>query len=121
MIRYFSADPRRRREIIESLRERLAREDVAFAYLHGSFVELRFFRDIDVAVWARDPGRAEYYLVDLATSLTLDLGVPVDVQLLNAPLQVPRPDQGGAVGVQGRGLKTAGVRTHAPGVLRWPL
>ncbi len=87
MIRYFSADPRRRREIIESLRERLAREDVAFAYLHGSFVELRFFRDIDVAVWARDPGRAEYYLVDLATSLTLDLGVPVDVQLLNgAPL-----------------------------------
>jgi predicted nucleotidyltransferase len=49
------------------------------------------YRDIDVAVWIdpvpHGPGAITRYALDLATELSLALGQPVDVQVLNrAPL-----------------------------------
>ena len=66
-------------------------EDIVFAYLHGSFVEGEEFRDVDVAVFlaggtVRSRDDVEY---EIALSLRLgkEMGLPVDVKLLNdAPL-----------------------------------
>ncbi len=83
-------------ELGEGERERLVREigralsevrGVVFAYLHGGFIERRFFRDVDVAVWLEDPRDAPRIEVDLSAELSVRLGVPVDIRVLNgAPL-----------------------------------
>ncbi len=45
--------------LLDRLGEELMRvEDLIFAYVHGSFVELEEFRDVDIAVWIRDPEEA---------------------------------------------------------------
>jgi hypothetical protein len=72
------------------LRDRLsAHPEIAFAYLHGSFVEGLPYHDIDVAVYL-DPtwtGDVFEYEMSLSTELTLALRVTVDVHALNgAPL-----------------------------------
>jgi len=47
------------------LRERLeGLDEVLFAYVYGGFVERDFFRDLDVAIWLREPDKAFYYTVD---------------------------------------------------------
>jgi predicted nucleotidyltransferase len=68
-------------------RELLARPEIVFAYLHGSFLSGGPYRDIDVAIWldpargsVRDPGR---YALDLSVTLHLLLRRPVDVRALN--------------------------------------
>jgi predicted nucleotidyltransferase len=69
-----------------------ARPEVVFALLHGSFASGGAFRDIDIAVWVdrtlvdqRDDTR---YVLDLGAALTVELGVAVDVQILNdAPVE----------------------------------
>jgi predicted nucleotidyltransferase len=74
--------------LIEALRrELLARPEIVFAYLHGSFLSRGPYRDIDVAIWldpsqvARDDwGR---YALDLSVALHLRLRCPVDVRALN--------------------------------------
>jgi len=63
------------------------RSEIAFAYVHGSFVEPGPFRDLDLAVWV-DPKAAPDrhpvdYEMDLALSLQRRLGIPVDVKRLN--------------------------------------
>ncbi|NJE11154.1 nucleotidyltransferase domain-containing protein [Thermococcus sp. MAR1] len=65
----------------------MSREDVLFAYIHGSFLEGRPFRDIDVAVFVRSkPGR--FYEMELEDELSGLTGFPVDVRLLNdAPVE----------------------------------
>lgn len=84
-----SASVAERAKLTEAIRQRLqASPEVVFAYLHGSFVTERPYRDIDVAVWL-DPERVPSpdwtrYALDLSTSLHLQLRVPVDVQVLNA-------------------------------------
>jgi len=61
--------------------------EIVFAYVYGSFIEREFFRDLDVAVWLKNPSKAFDYTVDLSARLEIELGVPVDVQVLNgAPL-----------------------------------
>jgi predicted nucleotidyltransferase len=83
-----SASEVERAKLTEAIRRRLqASPEVAFAYLHGSFVTDAPYRDIDVAVWL-DPERipsSEWtrYALDLSASLHLELRVPVDVQVLN--------------------------------------
>lgn len=74
------------------LREALeAREEIVFAYLHGSFAEGLPFRDVDVAVHL-DPALAMAtdifdYEMSLSVELTRSLRFPVDVHVLNgAPL-----------------------------------
>ena len=83
-------------ELTEEERERLIGElkralegtrGIVFAYLHGGFVERRFFRDVDVAVWLEDPSEAARVEVDLSAELEARLGVPVDIRVFNgAPL-----------------------------------
>ncbi|QDA30590.1 nucleotidyltransferase domain-containing protein [Thermococcus indicus] len=76
----------------DALKERIraclaSREEVLFAYLHGSFLENRPFRDIDVAVFVGSkPGR--FYEMELEDELSRLTGFPVDVRLLNdAPVE----------------------------------
>lgn len=62
-------------------------DDIVFAYVHGSFIGRNIFRDVDVAVWVRDLGKAWYYEVDLSAKLEVKLGIPIDIHVLNqAPL-----------------------------------
>jgi len=85
---YYELPPEGRGRIIGKIAERLAEDSgIVFAYAHGGFVERRFFRDIDVAVWLKDPDRAFHYAVNLSARLEAELGLPIDVQVLNeAPL-----------------------------------
>ena len=75
-------------KLLNLLRRRLeGLEEVLFAYVHGSFVEKPQFRDLDIALWIKDPRRAFYYTVDFSASLEVEFKVPIDVQVLNeAPL-----------------------------------
>lgn len=86
-----------REAVMEALGEALgAQPDVAFAYVHGSFVTERPFRDVDLGVclvpgteagWEWRIRLAE--ALEEAISSSLDPGVvpPVDVRVLNqAPL-----------------------------------
>jgi uncharacterized protein YutE (UPF0331/DUF86 family)/predicted nucleotidyltransferase len=77
-----------RLRLLRRLKGRLEKEgEVLFAYVYGSFLEGRPFRDLDVAIWIGDPDRAFYYTVDYSAQLEVELKVPVDVQVLNgAPL-----------------------------------
>jgi predicted nucleotidyltransferase len=68
-------------------RELLARPEIAFAYLHGSFLSGGPYRDIDVAIWL-DPSRVaqadrDRHALDLSVALHLKLRRPVDVRALN--------------------------------------
>ena len=85
-LRMLSSEERER--LGEALaQELLVRPEIVFAYLHGSFVESGRFRDLDLAVYV-DLHRAgcsssyEYENV-LSVKLTLAMGMPVDVRLLN--------------------------------------
>ena len=84
--------PREKARVTVALRDLLVfREEVLFAYLHGSFVSGNKFRDIDVAVYL-DHGRwtrraSLQYQANLAKDLSRTLRLPVDVTVLNvAPL-----------------------------------
>lgn len=80
-------------EIIQHLRRRLAeRAEIAFAYLHGSFLDGPAFHDIDVAVYLDPlPDDPFDYEMGLSVELTRALGRPVDIQMFNrAPLAFQR-------------------------------
>lgn len=89
------------------------REEILFAYLHGSFINGSRFRDIDVAVYL-DNGRLTrravlQYQMNLAKDLSRALHLPVDVTVLNvAPLGLRHN------AVSGRVLlcRANGTRTH---------
>lgn len=74
------------------LRERLQeREEVAFAYLHGSFVEGLPYHDIDVGVYVYPELLEDLDVFDYETELSVELTSllkkDVDVRVLNrAPL-----------------------------------
>ncbi len=79
-----------REEVLARLRELLEpREEIVFAYLHGSFAEGLPCNDIDLAVYV-DKARVEDafdYEMGLSVELTRALRFPVDVHVLNdAPL-----------------------------------
>jgi len=84
--RYYEIPSEERERIIDELRRLFEKEEeVLFSYVHGGFVSRRFFRDVDVAVWLRDPSRSFYYAVEFPVSV--GIGLPLDVQVLNeAPL-----------------------------------
>nr|WP_277999024.1 nucleotidyltransferase domain-containing protein [Moorella sulfitireducens] len=79
----------------ERLMEKIAaalkkRWEIAFAYLHGSFLEEGPFRDIDLAVYLckKAPGDADFlYEIRLEDDIRALIPYPVDVRILNnAPL-----------------------------------
>jgi len=77
-------DEEGRSEIRVRLAEALsAHPEVVFAYVHGSFVKEREFRDIDVAAYApgiQDPTSFES---DASNDLSRRTGFPVEVRLIH--------------------------------------
>lgn len=68
-----------------------ADSEIAFAYLHGSFLESRPFRDIDLAVYLDPPPNGPAFPYEQALCERLESaigrGIPVDVRLANgAPI-----------------------------------
>jgi len=62
-------------------------DEILFAYVYGGFRERDFFRDLDVAVWLKNPGKVFYYMVGFSARLEIELAFPVDLQvLIGAPL-----------------------------------
>jgi len=85
----FNLSPEQKEQVKARLQEILKpREDVLFAYLHGSFLLNVPFEDIDVAVYLRqDPSSSEEWLqtaFHLADMIERQVRLPVDVQVLNA-------------------------------------
>ena len=75
-----------KKEIVDELTRLLReREEIIFAYLHGSFLT-HDFRDIDIAVYLKKDEDV-LYEVELGVELEKILKFPVDVRVLNsAPL-----------------------------------
>ncbi|MBC7095442.1 nucleotidyltransferase domain-containing protein [Thermococcus sp.] len=72
-----------KKKIKQKIKEALIkREEIIFAYLHGSFIEDRPFRDIDVAVYV-DGNHDLTYELELEEELTRIVGFPVDVRTIN--------------------------------------
>lgn len=86
--RYRKLSAEEKLELLNILKEKLEHDDgIAFAYVHGGFMERDMFRDVDVTVWIKDVNKAFYYAVDFSAKLEANVGLPMDVQVLNqAPL-----------------------------------
>ena len=80
------------RGIVQKLKDCLSeRNDIVFAYLHGSSIQGEEFGDVDVAVFLDDSVRQlnddVEYEISLSLQLEKALRLPVDVKILNhAPL-----------------------------------
>ena len=79
-------------EIINELSNLLkGKGEVLFSYLHGSFIENSYFRDIDIAIFLKENQISkndilEYELV-LSSELQSEIKYPVEVRAINyAPL-----------------------------------
>ncbi len=85
-VRAHTVDESEREKIVKKLTEVLrGKEEVIFAYLHGSFLTGNF-RDVDVAVYLTESKDVSYEL-NLEVELKEILKLPVDVRILNsAPL-----------------------------------
>jgi len=58
------------------------RKEVLFAYIHGSFIENRPFRDVDVAIYV-DGDYDLVYELEMEEELTRFVGLPIDVRVIN--------------------------------------
>lgn len=75
--------PDAREEVLARLETALAgRTDVVFAMVFGSFVDGEAFRDLDLGIWTSDVASRRVEL-ELATTLSASLGLPVDVRRVN--------------------------------------
>lgn len=85
-MKVYTLNDTQKREIINKLTRLLKeREEIVFAYLHGSFLT-HDFRDIDVAVYLKEDEDV-LYEVELGVKLEKILRFPIDVRVLNsAPL-----------------------------------
>lgn len=84
--RQYKLDDDKRQKLIKKLREALESEDIIlFAYIHGSFMESRVFRDIDIAIYLKDIARKVQldYELKLEGKLEQKVGIPVDLRVLN--------------------------------------
>lgn len=81
-----------KKKIISSLKVELSgHPEIIFAYLHGSFLEGKYFRDIDVAIFVDEEKVPKDKALDcelaLGTELHFAMGYQVDIKILNyAPL-----------------------------------
>lgn len=75
---------KKREQIIRRIKDYfLDKDDVVFAYLHGSFIENRRFKDIDIAIFVKNPVREIELESDLSYELTDKIGYPVEVRTIN--------------------------------------
>jgi len=76
-----------RRKVLKILGRELKRENrVLLAIVFGGFIETVFTRDVDVALYLRDPRDVveDYgYAEDLGKKLSQEIGLPVDIVILN--------------------------------------
>lgn len=76
-------------EVCRKLKESLEkREEIIFAYIHGSFLELTKFRDIDIAVYVNESlvphDEALEYALEISALTELETGIsPLDTKVLN--------------------------------------
>ena len=67
----------------------LSRDEVTFAYLHGSFFEGAPFHDIDIGVFVHDIPKdiAAKYGLELSGILENIINIPIDIRVINfAPI-----------------------------------
>ncbi|WP_042701864.1 type VII toxin-antitoxin system MntA family adenylyltransferase antitoxin [Thermococcus sp. PK] len=82
-MKIYTLTPDDKKKIKQKIREALIkRDEIIFAYLHGSFIEDRPFRDIDVAIYV-DGNYDLTYELELEEELTRIVGFPVDVRTIN--------------------------------------
>lgn len=87
-----AASPDEREHLVQEIESLLrAREEVVFAYLHGSFITGEFFRDVDLALYVTAKPAADaslrWYEIDIGIDFTSKVRTPIDVRVLNdAPL-----------------------------------
>lgn len=92
MHRRYRLTSREKARVTSALRDLLeVRQEVLFAYLHGSFVNGQKFRDIDVAIYLRHKRLSRraglQRQLDLSREFSRAIRLPVDVTILNiAPL-----------------------------------
>ncbi len=85
-IKYYQADNSLREKLVHKLAHLLEQEEkVLFAYLHGSFVDNKRFRDIDVGIFLQEmpPIDRLNYELELEELLSRELKYPADVRSLN--------------------------------------
>ena len=77
---------------IKKIREFLdSQKKIVFAYLYGSFINSKNFRDIDIAVYLKDKVSFKF-IVDLKIKLSKALNLPCDIfdiRILNGILKNP--------------------------------
>jgi len=77
---------------IKKIKEFLdSQKKIAFAYLYGSFINSKNFRDIDIAVYLKDKVSFKF-IVDLKVKLSKTLNLPCDIfdiRILNGILKNP--------------------------------
>ena len=83
-----TASPDGREQLVQTIEPLLrVREEVMFAYLHGSFITGEAFRDVDLAFYVTmKPGSGtslRRYEVDVGVDLTAHVQLPIDVRVLN--------------------------------------
>lgn len=82
--KYHKLTAEEKERLLNSLRKELESVDgVVFAYVHGGFIEMEVFRDVDVAIWIKNPQDAFSYEVDLSAKLEANLKTPIDLHVLN--------------------------------------
>ncbi len=80
-----------KKEVENKLNRSLSKKDeIIFAYLHGSFIDAYWFRDVDIAVYLDEnklKNRALDYELSLSVELEKVVHLPVDIKIFNyAPL-----------------------------------
>ncbi len=87
-----AASPDEREHLVQEIESLLrAREEVLFAYLHGSFITGKVFRDVDLALYVTANPATDAslrgYEIDIGVDFTSKMRTPIDVRVLNdAPL-----------------------------------
>jgi len=90
-LRKYSVDDNNKEKIIQKIVKELEKvEEIEFSFLHGSFIEEKSFRDIDIAVFFKPNTNIKAHL-DICNKLSIELTriveILVDVNPLNsAPL-----------------------------------
>ena len=76
-------------EVYRKLKESIEkRKEIIFAYIHGSFIELTKFRDIDIAVYVNESlvprDEALEYVLEISALTEFETGImPLDIKILN--------------------------------------
>ena len=74
-----------KKKIVQEIKTHLyGREELMFAYIHGSFIREEAFRDIDIALYVRGSMNELFLESDLSYDLSRKTGHPVDVKIINA-------------------------------------